>query len=1453
MSAPLTSDSSVPDSTMSRSPSPEQPIRRSAVTYGRRHTSNTMTVPPAVSETRKRSLDIVPDSEIDRMEEGATTDTPKAGGDTLASDEDLDREGEDQTRISYSWRRGLLAIDAMDDDTIPSKTTQLPNETPLSPRARTPLLPSAEQDFISGSSVTALPSLSPVPSPAPLSPTPRPKRTGYRNRVIHSSPSRPGDTADETADSSPPNPYPIGTPLKRSSQTPPTSDEEQEGMLPMLSKGKGKRTERARTVPSLEFQDATFASSTRGSAEPKTKPKAKTKAKAPKIKAPTKKQLLEAQKESARLRSDQRAYVPTTTKILTPTELFGRIGHQLKQQKSVSSSSSDPIRDFSSPSVHDESDHEPSVVDSRSPSPFKPTGLLSSRSASLLRAPPPADLPKFELPLTAAADSDSDSEMPSVAEIFARDTQARQAQSKQEAARLIKQRALAQQTNAMLLRQQGQASMVMDGDDDDDDLEVVDDNPHAVAREEAVDRRTRVRPTSGKQRQLEFALGRDRASNVMSSPSKSGSPQKGVYQRLADAARPVFAEQDGRAKGKTAGKPLASLAELNKIMIGQATQQARAVTKRKEEEWIKRGGYVRGPLAPIEGALDDCLEKALQNQENSGELEGAGDEDEDEDEDYVPDYAAGSGSDDGDAEGDADEQRHDMETETVHDADNDENEEDSGSPVRLARRPRPHHRPKARVVDSDAEESDEENARPSTAHRPSPSPPPVMHRLSPLRFTQDDLAGDADPENDAELGNDTDKENISGRMYDWSENKENTVVPRHAVASTGEGSFLSELVQSAQRGATLNSPTGEEPRSPFKELVAPSGDLDDPFADASPPKASRLASPLPSLQPAFGARGGGSLSAFFDDDEDTLPVPGAPSQGSPRALDLLGSFDDEFEVGTMKPKATQSLGGMNFGGGLAAAFEGTQDDVGFDALRKGNTEFSLTLDENNLAPALEVSGTLVQKADQIFEKEQEYILEADKPAPKQKPELYVNDYGFLTQTRPNVENPEIYRPSPSQRPSFFSTQTPRWAKLSQIVPKSTSGRKPLGVLSQSFEGDLETPSRQPPRRLRRKASPSMSEGGYRSSPSPSPSPSALRAKKNAFDTLNAGARRTEKQAKKKLERSEFIEGEAVESDEDDMFGFGDRRARKGGEEEEDDDDGDKVVENLVDDADMSEDVIGRDLVLEKVQEHQAEDDAAMEKIARDAVEGKLRSKRRGHGVGMDGDSSDEDDDYARELRRQQKKRKIDGDNLEDLGKHKETAAFHATYYHGLIDEGDEFKHLQQGDPMDEDEDGENAGPREAVSIGEITRRARELAQEMRAHEEIDPEDVSWVEKDADSDEEHSSKLRVRFAAPSNPAQRRAAQDSDFLFHGEPDNEQDRLRMLAWQKTNAENGGSSAAGFGGSGGSVTGLGRQTKAKTAARRVTAKGGASEARPGRAQAVRKEASILASVGDRRSRFGN
>ena len=73
----------------------------------------------------------------------------------------------------------------------------------------------------------------------------------------------------------------------------------------------------------------------------------------------------------------------------------------------------------------------------------------------------------------------------------------------------------------------------------------------------------------------------------------------------------------------------------------------------------------------------------------------------------------------------------------------------------------------------------------------------------------------------------------------------------------------------------------------------------------------------------------------------------------------------------------------------------------------------------------------------------------------------------------------------------------------------------------------------------------------------------------------------EEKLKKRLGKSEFVETEAHESDEDEKFGFG-SLIKKDGDEEDDGEEMNKNLEELVDDTHMDADAYAADLVLEKV-------------------------------------------------------------------------------------------------------------------------------------------------------------------------------------------------------------------------------------------------------------------------------
>jgi mediator of replication checkpoint protein 1 len=187
-------------------------------------------------------------------------------------------------------------------------------------------------------------------------------------------------------------------------------------------------------------------------------------------------------------------------------------------------------------------------------------------------------------------------------------------------------------------------------------------------------------------------------------------------------------------------------------------------------------------------------------------------------------------------------------------------------------------------------------------------------------------------------------------------------------------------------------------------------------------------------------------------------------------------------------------------------------------------------------------------------------------------------YRFLTQTRPDVEEPEIYQPS-SPATAVDTSGTPETfvdTPQSLLGPQSSQSslRRPLRTLSFTKAVPLErSPERSPLVRLakRTRTPPPRSK-----SPSPSNSPT-LHRKKNAFDVLRQQAPRP----KQVLKKSEFVAEEAQESDDDEMVAFGGKQKDDDGEE--DGEDLDRTLETLVDDQEMGEDVVAADRVLEKFQ------------------------------------------------------------------------------------------------------------------------------------------------------------------------------------------------------------------------------------------------------------------------------
>ncbi|CAE6530489.1 unnamed protein product [Rhizoctonia solani] len=378
-------------------------------------------------------------------------------------------------------------------------------------------------------------------------------------------------------------------------------------------------------------------------------------------------------------------------------------------------------------------------------------------------------------------------------------------------------------------------------------------------------------------------------------------------------------------------------------------------------------------------------------------------------------------------------------------------------------------------------------------------------------------------------------------------------------------------------------------------------------------------------------------------------VAGTQSFSQVKTQDMLGGLGDVFGFESQAaPAGSPSQGG---GGGLTQLFAASAGPPNaFAALRVDPNNIELTQDERaKLLYKPKISEEEARRDQELFEREDELMAQPFSPTQKEKDsQMWLNEQGLWTQTKPTQI--QIVGSQMEEEPS--STPLPT-TSLGTPSPSAS----PLGETSEL-------------RRIQRGA-PSARESTSEPDPAELPIPSI-------FDRLMATQRNKGKQKKQKhkskLGKSDFVEGEAAESD-DEYDGFG---LRTKDEEDEGDSDEDRHVEGLVDDQVMDEDVEAAAQVQAKFMEQNAQDDEAREKLAREVVTGKHRTRRR-RGDNMDLDDDDEsEEEHRRGPKNFLKKRKIDNDHLDALAKHDSTRPFVNMYDKAIKSvEDDEFSHLNQ--------------------------------------------------------------------------------------------------------------------------------------------------------------------------------
>ncbi|KAI0660906.1 MRC1-like domain-containing protein [Cubamyces menziesii] len=1368
---------------MSRSPSPV--IRRAHRTYGRRRDTSDHDTSFDVANTSIDShedsysstslaLDIeVPPSSDDIDAWKSSPSGSHAAYADAPEDDDEDEPGQGTSKFHFAWKDKLKQIDAADDLAMDTApAARVPHAELATGKASVPTRPASPMDGT-------------VEDPfggtlSSLTNSSRPSSIVVHNRAARRVEAAPPSELDSEPEVRPLTPqssprHTINTPQAQSSPTPPTSIEMPD------KKGKGKQ----RAVNPLQFEASEELASGPQSSSVGQRKKRKASNAPKRVKAPTKKEQLEMKKTTARIVAEQPVSVPRMQQnAIRLGDLLKRF-NQSNTRDETPPAQSDPIQTFSSPGARAEYDLKRASSSGSVNEEFQPNGLLGNG-----------------LQLSV----ESDDEFPDVSAF----KQAQKGQELRRAALELKKRAL-------------EKAKPIAADDSDDDL-IISNDPQTVVHEEERARRTMamhgIHPSKARQRQLAMAAPRRVHAALPVNDEEE------TCRLLATAATSTFVASSSKHQPPIV---INDPVMLNRILLHRNANVTQKIVKEKEEDWKRRGGRIK--QQPGEAAASvapaEMLKAFVEKQKaQGGSAEDAEMGDDDSDEDYRP--------------GDDEAERRSQQSEGEDDenkvpgpsrgdpGDQADDEGEDENPFVAPRQRRSlasaRHRPVAAVVSDD--EEDVENGPPplsASLARDSSLPHPAQPRQAEDAMDEDrsNLHRGSISSVGERTEDGTDKENDVRLSFDRSENKENTAIAVQSPSfslrmSRGFGSLF---VPSAQGSPAARSAT-DGVRSPLKELPADDEDEDDPFVLGPTPGPLRLSSPAP---------------AAPDPTLEASPMNLGGGVGLEPAFSLSNKGKERARFSSPELLAEPlPIGG---GGGFSQFF--TQEGGGdFEKLKAAQREddISLTVD-TGIRPALEVAPSLIKKADELFEKEQEMVVQEHQAALEEpKPQLFVDENGFLTQTRPQIRSP-LNMMTPSQFTSL---------RLSSPATLLSSVRKPLApLLSQApdDDDDDEIDENLPRRRLRRRSE----------SPTPAHNPSpAVTKPRNAFDVLGRRAPSPKLKPKQKLERSAFIEGEAEESDDDAAFGFGAKR--KDDDEEDDGEDQDQVLAELVDDKEIDEKTLAEEAVLEKVREHQEEDDKALEKVHLDAIQGKFRVKRKDYGIGFE-DSGSESDEEAGKIRRKGKKRRVQNDNIAALAQNEDTQAFAKEYTAAHEEDNDEFAHLNQ-DTMDLDtQEPESEEEREVVTAESLREQLREAARAEKEAQSFNPLDTSWVENDGDSEDEMDVEMRVREVAADAVTNATRGTASRLQEKTAVLGEGDRARLARWAKS--ENSSRTAGVVGrntGGSAAVTGHAKAKGGSGSFKGARPSAASSSSTSGKSHAkLAKAPSVLSTVSSRRSKFAN
>lgn len=331
--------------------------------------------------------------------------------------------------------------------------------------------------------------------------------------------------------------------------------------------------------------------------------------------------------------------------------------------------------------------------------------------------------------------------------------------------------------------------------------------------------------------------------------------------------------------------------------------------------------------------------------------------------------------------------------------------------------------------------------------------------------------------------------------------------------------------------------------------------------------------------------------------------------------------------------------------------------------------------------------------------------------------MYMNRDGFFTQTKPTQVGGGVWSQYDTQSQSQGQSQVPITQKGSGAERRgsevSSASQGKDGLVSQEDEEDdapvqLKRLRRGAPSSTREEANEEVEEDDENGPPSSQPEPQTRT--RNAFDVLREGPPSPQQPVKKR--KSAFIEGEAEESEDEELLSKGKRGDGGGlggvfpddldsptgaaGSDEESEDDLDAPdLQELVNNERELDEAQKDELVNARFRSDMEAKDREELLIAQKAAEGGYRNRRRAGLMGIEGFLDDDADEE--ELRRRAamgrgvgwKKRKLGvEDGLDKLGEYEEARAFVRSYEasHRVENESANYGFLQAPPGEDGDED-----------------------------------------------------------------------------------------------------------------------------------------------------------------------